>query len=160
MGEAMTRYALVSVWRIPAPLIGVWEAFLEFDRWPEWWRGLEEVVLLRPARGPYGVGAVRRCVWRSRLPYRLECEVEVTDVEPMRRIEVRSRGELEGIGRWSFWSEGEAGVVRYDWIVCTRKRWMNRLAPIARPLFEWNHRVLMRWGEEGLIRFLRQKVGE
>jgi hypothetical protein len=32
---------------------------------------------------------------------------------------------------------------------------MNLLAPIARPLFAWNHDVIMRQGEEGLSRYLR-----
>lgn len=34
------------------------------------------------------------------------------------------------------------------------KPWMNWLAPLARPIFEWNHNVLMRWGEKGLKRLL------
>jgi hypothetical protein len=31
---------------------------------------------------------------------------------------------------------------------------MNRLAPLARPVFGWNHDVVMRWGGEGLARRL------
>ena len=31
---------------------------------------------------------------------------------------------------------------------------MNRLAPVARPLFAWNHDVVMRRGAEGLARLL------
>jgi len=31
---------------------------------------------------------------------------------------------------------------------------MNYLAPIARPLFKWNHDVVMGWGSEGLARRL------
>jgi hypothetical protein len=27
---------------------------------------------------------------------------------------------------------------------------MNYLAPIARPVFKWNHDVVMAWGREGL----------
>jgi hypothetical protein len=48
-------------------------------------------------------------------------------------------------------------VVRYHWSVKTAKAWMNLLAPIARPLFEWNHDVLMRWGGEGLAKLLGAK---
>jgi hypothetical protein len=38
--------------------------------------------------------------------------------------------------------------------VRTTKRWMNLLAPFARPVFEYNHDVVMRWGGEGLARRL------
>jgi hypothetical protein len=31
---------------------------------------------------------------------------------------------------------------------------MNLLAPLARPIFEWNHDVIMRQGGEGLARLL------
>ena len=40
--------------------------------------------------------------------------------------------------------------VRYDWKVNTTKKWMNLLAPIARPLFNWNHDIVMKAGYEGL----------
>jgi hypothetical protein len=32
--------------------------------------------------------------------------------------------------------------------------WMRFVAPIARPVFAWNHGVVMRWGHEGLARRL------
>jgi hypothetical protein len=44
--------------------------------------------------------------------------------------------------------------VTYDWNVRTTKRWMNVLAPVARPAFEYNHNVVMRRGGEGLAQRL------
>jgi hypothetical protein len=35
-------------------------------------------------------------------------------------------------------------------MVKTTKLWMNLLAPIARPLFAWNHDQVMKAGYEGL----------
>ena len=35
---------------------------------------------------------------------------------------------------------------------------MNLLAPLARPAFNWNHDVTMRWGAEGLARLLGVEV--
>jgi hypothetical protein len=37
---------------------------------------------------------------------------------------------------------------------------MNLLAPIARPLFKWNHDVVMHWGGEGLARRLGVRLVE
>ena len=45
-------------------------------------------------------------------------------------------------------------AVLYDWRVSTTKPWMNALGPVARPVFEYNHDVVMRWGGEGLARRL------
>lgn len=45
-------------------------------------------------------------------------------------------------------------AVVYEWEVETTKRWMNVVGPLARPVFEYNHDVVMRWGGEGLARRL------
>jgi hypothetical protein len=37
---------------------------------------------------------------------------------------------------------------------------MNLLAPIARPLFKWNHNVVMSWGAKGLEERLGATVNE
>ena len=59
-------------------------------------------------------------------------------------------------GPWQFSTDGETTVTRYDWTVKVTKRWMRALTPVARPLFEWNHDVVMRWGLEDLSARLSQ----
>lgn len=44
--------------------------------------------------------------------------------------------------------------MRYEWDVRTTQWWMNALAPLARPVFAWNHDYVMRQGGEGLRRRL------
>jgi hypothetical protein len=39
--------------------------------------------------------------------------------------------------------------VLYEWNVATTKPWMNLIAPIARPVFQWNHDWVMSRGGEG-----------
>jgi hypothetical protein len=41
-------------------------------------------------------------------------------------------------------------AVTYEWNVRTTKAWMNALAPVARPVFAFNHDYVMRRGGEGL----------
>lgn len=72
--------------------------------------------------------------------------METTRVEPVSIIEGRAIGELQGAGRWQLSNDGAITTIRYDWRVETTKCWMNYLAPIARPIFKWNHNVVMRWG--------------
>jgi hypothetical protein len=87
------------------------------------------------------------------LPYDLEFEIETTNVRRPHVIAARTRGELAGVGTWRFFEgNGTAGV--YEWDVETTRPWMNVLAPIARPLFAWNHHVVMRGGGRGLARLL------
>jgi hypothetical protein len=69
-------------------------------------------------------------------------------------IEGEAVGELTGTGRWRLAEREGITEVRYDWNVSTTKAWMNLLAPVARPLFKWNHDVVMNWGAEGLARRL------
>ncbi len=147
-------YSFLTRWEFDAPLERVWGIIFDADGWPSWWKGVERVELLRPAQGPHEVGAVRRLTWKSFLPYRLTFDTMITAVEPLRFIESTVTGELEGTGRWTFSPDGGRTAVRYEWNVRTTKRWMNILAPPARPLFRWNHEVIMRWGCEGIVRLL------
>ena len=45
-------------------------------------------------------------------------------------------------------------LVRYNWDIRTTRRWMNLLAPVARPVFSWTHDELMREGGQSLARRL------
>jgi len=71
-------------------------------------------------------------------------------VERFKTYEIQAKGQLEGIGLWSFTQMGEVTHLRYDWNVNATKTWMRLLAPLARPVFRWNHDAIMRWGQEGL----------
>lgn len=153
----MPEYQFVTVWQIEAPIDAVWDAVYYSDRWPEWWDSVRKVVEISPGDAN-GVGNVRRYTWRSRLPYLLEFELRVTRVERPRMLEGLSRGELVGRGTWNLSSDGHTTTVRNTWEVQTTKGWMNLLAPIARPLFAWNHAYSMRQGGEGLARLLRARL--
>lgn len=150
-----SQYQFVTRWKIPAPLDQVWTQLMSPEDWPTWWRGVERVELLQPGGAPHGIGAIRRYTWKSWLPYRLSFIMETTRVEPQALIEGRASGELEGVGCWHLSQAAGMTHVRYDWNVIATKRWMQWLAPIARPLFAWNHDVVMAWGEVGLRQRLR-----
>jgi uncharacterized protein YndB with AHSA1/START domain len=153
------EYKFVTVWKTDAPLEKVWNEIYHSERWPEWWRGVEEVVELRKG-DDLGVGSIRRYTWKSALPYRLSFESETVKVEPMTLLEGVARGELDGRGVWKLHSDSRYTTVVYDWRVRTSKPWMNFLAPIAEPLFKWNHDIIMSWGAKGLAQRLGTEVTE
>lgn len=73
-------------------------------------------------------------------------------MEYHKRIEGRTFGELEGRGIWTFDSRNGRTIVEYEWKVNTTLKWMKYLAPIARPIFSWNHDKVMLAGYEGLAK--------
>jgi uncharacterized protein YndB with AHSA1/START domain len=150
-------YSFLTTWVLDAPIERVWDALYESERWPEWWRGAERVQVLEPGDDDR-VGELSRYTWKSRLPYRLEFDMRTTRVERPFLVEGTAQGELSGRGRWRLFEGAGTTAVTYEWLVETTERWMNVLAPLARPVFAWNHDVVMRNGGEGLARRLGAKL--
>jgi hypothetical protein len=94
-------------------------------------------------RQDIGTQNIRSC--GKALPGRLSRHAgSLADIQP--------GGAVDGAGTLT--SAAGGTLVRYDWDVRTTRRWMNLLAPAARPVFRWNHDELMRAGGEGLARRL------
>jgi uncharacterized protein YndB with AHSA1/START domain len=146
-------YRFLTTWLLECPREPVWDAIYDQECWPEWWRGVEEAVELRPGAED-GVGTVSRLVWRSLLPYRIDFEVTTKRVEKPHLMEGHAVGELTGSGTWRLFEQGGVTAAVYEWNVATTKAWMNLLGPVARPLFEWNHDWVMARGGEGMARLL------
>jgi uncharacterized protein YndB with AHSA1/START domain len=146
-------YSFLTTWLLESPCEPVWDAVYDQARWPQWWRGVEESEEIQPGEES-GIGTVSRLVWKSLLPYRVEFEVTTTRVERLRLLEADAVGELSGVGRWRFYERDGVTAALYEWNVATSKAWMNLLAPIARPAFEWNHDWVMARGGEGIARLL------
>lgn len=153
----MTEYHLLTTWRIEAPLEHVYAAIRDSPGWPAWWPALQRVEAVS-AGDADGVGSSWRYCWHGRLPYRVAFAVRITRIVPLQSIEGVARGDLDGVGRWHFSREGKASVVRYEWHVCSRRRWMNLSAPLLRPLFIRNHALVMNQGGAGLARHLGARL--
>ena len=151
-------YEFVTIWRFDAVLEKVWEVIKDSESWSEWWKGVLSVVEIK-AGDSEGIGSIHRSVWKSVLPYKIKFDSEVVRIIPLKLIEAKAFGELEGFGIWSLTAENETTTcVRYDWKVKTTKAWMNLFAPVAKPFFQWNHDAIMNWGGEGLAKRLGCKL--
>lgn len=149
----MARYSFLTTWLLESPREPVYDAIYDQASWPQWWRGVEEATELSPGDGD-GIGTVAKMVWRSVLPYRVEFQITTTRVERPRLLQADAVGELTGVGRWRLFEQGGVTAVLYEWDVATTRAWMNLLAPVARPVFEWNHDWVMARGGEGIADLL------
>ena len=149
----MADYRFLTTWLLDSPREPVFDAIYDQASWPSWWRGVEEASEVRPGDAS-GVGTVARMVWKSLLPYRVEFEVTTTHVERPHLLQADAVGELTGVGRWRLFEEEGATAVLYEWNVATTRAWMNVVAPVARPVFEWNHDWVMARGGEGIADLL------
>jgi uncharacterized protein YndB with AHSA1/START domain len=147
------EYRFLTTWLLEAERERVWDAIHDSEAWPSWWRGVERVVVVEPGDAD-GLGQLGRYTWRSKLPYELEFDMRTTRVERPRLLEGEASGELAGTGRWRLFEQDGVTAVTYEWTVATTKPWMNVLAPIARPVFEWNHDWVMGHGATGIAALL------
>ena len=149
----MALYHFRTEMQIRATPEQVWKVLEDPRTWPAWWRWLRRVELLCPGPGDV-IGVRYRLEFRTALPYTLAFESETVRLAPPYLWEWRVTGELVGTGLWEVAEPDGASVVRWTWIVATTKGWMNVLAPVARPAFSWNHRMLMQDLATGLARRL------
>ena len=152
-GAGTAQFELVSHWHVAAPIERVWEAIKQSEEWPSWWPYVKSVQDVAPGDAD-GLGAIRHIAWSSRLPYGVAFDVEVVEMQRPRRLRGRARGQLDGVGTWELTPDGATTRVRYLWCVDLGSRWMRLVAPLAAPVFRWNHNGVMRAGAEGLARHL------
>jgi hypothetical protein len=153
----VASYEFLTTWLLDSPREAAWDVLRDTPRWPEWWKGVVRVDEHDPGDAD-GQGSRYTIEWRSRLPYPLEFEFHVDRVQAPALMEGRAFGELEGAGRWRLFEQDGVTAVLYEWRVQTTKQWMNLLAPAARPVFAYNHDVVMGWGGEGLARKLGTRL--
>jgi hypothetical protein len=150
-------YSFITRWQIAAPVAEVWDLIYESAGWPQWWKGVERVKIIKE-NDATGINGIRKYTWKSALPYKLSFTmklVEKTDHKLLRGI---AFGELEGDGTWHFNEEKGITKVQYNWNVKTNKAWMNYFSFVLKPLFKFNHDVVMKWGAKGLAKKLNAKL--
>ena len=149
----MAEYRFLTTWLLEAERERVWELLHDQEGWPSWWKGVEAVEKLTDG-DENQVGSRARMTWRSFLPYELVFETLTTQVDRPHLMEGQVDGELAGVGRWRLYEQDGVTAAVYEWNVRTTRAWMNLLAPLARPVFRWNHDWVMARGGEGIAQRL------
>lgn len=145
------RYHFLTEMSLSAPPAEVERVLRDVTAWPTWWRWARRVE--RVNHVPSGtVGARYRNQIRTPMLYGFTYETEIIGVADG-RIRLDATGDLEGMGVFEYESlEAGGAYLRFSWLVQTSRRWMNLVGPLARPVFTWNHDLLMTDFARGLAR--------
>lgn len=137
------RYHFVTTIELTASPEEIWETLARSKEWADWWRWLKEVEVLNEG-SPDGVGRRVRHIVSSPLRYRLTYVGFITRTNEPTMSRFEAEGDLEGRGQFRLDpADSSNTLITFDWLVETPKAWMNILAPVARPIFVWNHHRLM-----------------
>ena len=151
MISALNRYRFRAVWLVPAPPPEVREALHDLDAWRRWWPEIRESQRVDDDRAIVRV--------RSALPYDLHLLL-TRRRDTAEVLEAGIEGDLRGFARFRLRPDGPGATrMLFEQEVEARKPLMRVLAPLARPLFRWNHAAMMRSGERGLARFVAAPTG-
>ena len=141
------RYHFVSRWTADAPAAAAYAAIHDVLTYPAWWTEVKEVRKLDEDH--YWLRT------RSILPYDLAFDLARTVADPKGGVlEARLTGDLDGVIRWTIEPADRGCRITFDEDVVTTKAMLNRLAPIVRPAYVANHRLMMAHGQAGLRTFL------
>lgn len=140
----MASFRFVTDLRIRAPADAVYEVLVHPEPWIRDWQDAVRVTRLHDGDVD-GVGSAFDAVVRAPLGYRLSATITTVAATRPTALRMTSEGGLEGEARWRL-TEDEEGVteVTFDWDVRSTMAWLNALAPVARPLFERGHHVVIR----------------
>ncbi len=149
----MAHYEFQSEWELSAPIDRVFDLACHPEDFSSWWPSATRSRLLEPGDDD-GVGTRAAYTLRSPLWYSMSFVTTVVEASRPTRIHALVRGDLIGTGTYVLEGDESRTRVRFLWSVSTTKAWMNVLAPLARPLFEWAHRHVMRQGAAAMARRL------
>ncbi len=153
---SLTEYHFLERWHADAAPDAVWGLVADPLTYARWWSEFREV---RPLNDLRGVGARVAVHVKATLPYHMRFELETIRYDRPHAAEVAVSGDLVGRMRWVLAPYGNGTYVVFEEEVRTGKALLNLLAPIGKPFFAWNHRIMMRHGEAGLAAALAKEAG-
>ncbi len=144
---ARNTYTFHEQWTVPVPPQAAWKLIANLETYPRWWKEFLSVTRLNEVKG---VGARFAVYVKSALPYHMRFTLESIRYDEPETSEVLVSGDLNGTMRWTLEPTGQGTRMIFEEEVYTGKPVLNVLAPVGRPAFAWNHRIMMKHGEQGL----------
>lgn len=152
----MATFHLTTAWNIPAPIETCWFSILDLKAWPDWWQYVNQVIEIERGETS-GINNLHKFSWSTCLPYQLVFELRTTQLIPYQLITFDAHGDLNGSGCCKLIQKDNFTTIQFEWDVQTNKQWMSFATRLFQPVFEWNHRRVMKSGEQSLIHRLNVK---
>lgn len=143
----MASYRFVTEFGVGAPIDRVYASIVAPEAWLGGWSDAVSVRRVRVGAAD-GVGAVFDATVRAPVGYQLTARIETVEARPPTHARMQATGGVDGSGEWQLRERDGDTEVAFVWDVRTTEAWMNALAPVARPLFEWSHGVVMQHAVE------------
>lgn len=153
------KYLFTTTWKIQAPIQDVWNAIYYSEQWPEWWKDFTSVVEIEKG-DENSIGSIRVYKLKAWTFYTLSFNLLLTRRADLQYLEGSATGELEGTGSWQFSTQNGITTVTCVWNVETNIKWMNALAFLLKPLFRYNHGLVMKHGARALAAKLNAPLPE
>ena len=138
-----------SSWQLAAPRPAVWDALIDTDAGSGGGRDWRRSTTTGTGDAD-GIGQKAGSRWRGPIGYQLRFSLEAVELVEHELLRGRAEGDLSGLGSWHLSDDDGWTDVRLDWAVDATRKWMEFLAPIARPVFVHGHDYLMEQGANGL----------
>ncbi|MEN8615151.1 SRPBCC family protein [Dehalogenimonas sp. THU2] len=149
-------YNLLTRWRFDAPADRVWSLIYNAEALAGHWPGIRRFHILNIEEGLKA--GCRIAVRVKSLPGDLDFMLEVTEVEPGRRLALVCSGDLQGEGHWMVEERDGATLSEFSWNVATTEWFMNILGLLLKPLLIRSHDRTMAHGYEVLSEWLKQPL--
>lgn len=147
MGRSPAFYAFRNEWNVRASTTTAFAVLNDIESYPRWWPEVRHVRRINDASAEVSI--------RSLVPYVLDVTLEkdVADAEAG-LLRTSISGDLVGWSSWTITASAGGSRLSFEQEVEVTKRLVRVLSPVARPLFRFNHTLMMRRGEHGLDRYL------
>ena len=143
----MNDYWFRNVWSVGAAAGRVFDALVDLTSWPKWWPDVRAVHQLDDDTA--------ELMCRATLPYALTFRLcRAVQDDRSGRLRVDMTGDLEGYTNAVVAPHETGARVAIEQRVVVNKPMLRILAPVARPLFQVNHALMMRRGRHGLHAYL------
>jgi hypothetical protein len=150
-----SHYQFRSVWKIEASRKEVWQTLAANPfSWPDWWPELKNVHNVNLKKEL--TGSSFNCDWKAK-GYKLKTNVRVSKLHYLEDVTLQANGDLTGTALCTISEVDGKTHIEIVMRATTNKRWMNLLSPILRPIFAYNHHLVMRRGERGLQNYLQSR---
>lgn len=151
------QYSFTSIWKLKASLEDIWYAIYYSEDWPYWWKDFVSVTEIEKG-DEQSIGSIRIYKLKSPFVYTLSFSLLLTRRKDFQYLEGQAGGELQGTGAWKFEESEGVTTVTCHWQVATNIGWMNKFAFLLKPLFKYNHSLVMKRGAKYLADKLKAEL--